>query len=158
MRILFTCFIVFQSITAMAQASQDPSPRILTVDTTVNMAEVFNNEIMQYAPGYRLIGADNSTKGKVLYSYTNGGDGIVRMEYKYITQNGKPIVIYQSITADLEIIMPIVNGLFSTNMASDIQHAGMISGPVTYNGKEYQCLMQVDEYRAGYWVLAFVKS
>ncbi len=142
---------------ALAQSSQGLSPKILLLDTSINLAPVFNAEVMKYAPGYRLLGSEKEAGERTIYSYTDGQDGIIRIEYKSENENGMPIVIYQSITADLDVIMPIFNGLFRMNVATDIDHASMIGGAIQYNHRDYQCLMQADDYKQGYWVLSFVK-
>lgn len=141
----------------LAQSSQELSPKILLLDTSANLAPVFNAEVMKYAPGYRLLGSEKEAGERIIYTYSDGRDGIIRLEYKSEKENGMPIVIYQSITADLDVIIPIFNGLFRMNVASDIDHASMIGGAILYHHRDYQCLMQADEYKEGYWVLSFVK-
>jgi hypothetical protein len=157
MRILFTLLMVLFSFSILAQPSQDLSPKILLLDTTMSLATVFNAEVMNYAPGYRLLGSEKEPGQRIIYTYSDGREGSIRFEYKYINDNGKQIVIYQSITADLDVIVPIYNGLFRANVAADIDHASMIGGPIRYHHKDYQSLMQADDHKAGYWVLSFVR-
>jgi hypothetical protein len=157
MKIFFTVLFVLFGFSVLAQTSAGFTPKILLLDTGMNLAPVFNAEVIKYAPGYRLLGSETEPGSRVVFTYTDGRDGTIRIEYKYANENGRHTIIYQAITADLEIIMPIYNGLFHANIITDIDHASMLGGPIQYHHKDYQCLMQADDYKPGYWVLSFVE-
>ena len=157
MRVLFVLFMILPAFGAFSQSAKDPSPRLLVLDTTMSMAPAFNSLVANFTNGYKLIGSEKEPGNRVIYTYTDGREGALRIEYKFEVENGKQKVIYQSITADLDVIIPIFNGLFKTNIATDIDHASMIGGPISYQNKSYQCSMQADDYRPGYWVMSFVK-
>jgi hypothetical protein len=157
MKLLFSLLIVLAGFPVLAQTTEELLPELLVLDTTMDLAPSFNAKVMQYAPGYRLQGSEKQAGQRIIYTCGDGREGTIRLEYKYENESGKQVVIYQAITADLDVVVGIFNALFRMNVSADIDHASMIGGAIQYHHREYQCLMQADEYTPGYWVLSFVK-
>lgn len=157
MKKLLVILMVFCSSAIAAQETHVPTPSLLALDTTLDVAGNFNSLVMKWAPGFRLFGTDKQQRGNLVYTYVDGREGTMQISYKYQVADGKPVVYYQYIKADLAVIMAVVNGLFGSNLPADVDHTTEVNGEIRYRGKTYQCSLQADDLREGYWILSFVK-
>jgi len=157
MRVLFLFLLSFSASSLLAQNTSILSPSVLVIDTTLNAMPAFNSEVMKNTQGFRLVGSEREAGNNIVYTYSNGRDGTIHISYRYVRENGKDIIVYQSVSADLDVITAIYNGLFHTSIAPNIDQASAIGGPIEYRHNSYQCMMQAYDYRPGYWELSFIK-
>jgi hypothetical protein len=158
MKNLYLFLLLLCSYNSLAQDAPIVNPRFLVMDTSLSMAAVFNAEVLKAAPGFHLLGSEKLPGQIISYTFIDGRDGSIRLDYKFYNESGKQRINYQSITADLEVIIPIFNSLFRTKMASTIDNAGQIGGTCIYKQHTYQYTMQADDYKAGYWTLSFIRT
>lgn len=169
MRYLTLVLLVLQCFVAQAQVDEDAipmlRPRILALDTTLSVANRFNDEIGKVAAGYTLLFTDNSRSNIVKQIYKTDNNETLRLEYKFSTDGGdmddnggKPIVIYQRISGDAEIVAKIYNYLFDTKItASQVTTLASTSNDLMYKGRVHQMVIEVDDYSPGYWMMTFMQ-
>src|ERR1700691_2605372 len=83
MRILISLLIVLACSSAFAQSTESLRAKLLMLDTTIDLAPSFNAKLIQYAPGYRFLGSEKKPGERIIYTYSDGHDGVIRLEYKY---------------------------------------------------------------------------
>jgi hypothetical protein len=155
--IYFFLFLLCAHAT-FAQEAPSPNPKFLVMDTSFSLAPLFNAEVLRYAPGYYLLGSEKLPGQIVSYTFIDGREGTIRLDYKCSMDGGKQIIVYQAIIADLDVIIPIFNGLFRTKYASSIDNASQIGGSCMYKQRTYMYSLQADDYKPGYWALSFIKE
>jgi len=85
MRLVFILILVMSCSAAFAQGEWDelPTAHFLALDTTMDLAEPFNKEVLKAAgAGYNFAFMDKGTN-KVVYIYENDKDETIRIEYQY---------------------------------------------------------------------------
>jgi hypothetical protein len=158
MKNLYLFLLLLCSYNSWAQDAPIVNPRFLVMDTSLSMAPAFNAEILKAVPGFHLLGSEKLPGQIIAYTFVDGRDGSIRLDYKYSSESGKQLINYQSITADLEVIIPIFNALFRTKMAATIDNAQQIGGSCIYKQHAYQYALQADDYKPGYWTLSFIRT
>lgn len=139
------------------------TPRILAVDSTLSMANRFNDEIGKLAEGYSLAFTDKSKSRSVMQVYKTENNETLKLEYKYIANDdsaagGKPLVNFQKMTGDVTMIVKIYNYLFNTSIAPDQVYAiSTVGSEITYGGRTHQMILEPDDYSPGYWTMIFIK-
>lgn len=168
MRYLLVFLLLLQGFMVQAQVDEDAEPmlrpRLLALDTTLSVANRFNDEVGKAAIGYKLLFTDNS-RGKIIKQiYKTDNNETLRLEYKYSTDGGdmeestgKPIVVYQRISADAETMALIYNYLFDTKITG-VQMATLAStnNEIMYKGRVHRMIIEADEYGPGYWMMTFL--
>src|SRR5687768_1086007 len=127
MRWILLLLLMMSNICVFSQTDEDLEPflrpKLLALDTTLSVANKFNEEISRIATGYTLAFTDKSRPKTVMQVYKTGENETLKMEYKFSTDagddeeaNDKPVVIFQKITGDAGMITKIYNYLFSSNI------------------------------------------
>jgi hypothetical protein len=157
------------SFTALAQAEEDDEPymrpRILALDTTLSVANKFNDEIGKIATGYTFVFTDKSLPKTVRQVYKTDNNETLRLEYKYGINEGdgedtpaKPVVTYQKISAEAGLIVKIYNYLFGTSFEPNQISALVVLGvEIMYHNEIHQFVLESDDYSPGYWMMSFVR-
>jgi hypothetical protein len=168
MRLLLIALLLFTRGVAHCQedGSEEPLvPRILAMDTTINIARSFCEQIGNVVPGYRLAFVDNETRFAVRYVYKNDKNESLRIDYRFNLEStdttGKrpkvPIVNFQRISGELGAITLVYNYIFGSALSPQrIMMMSTQGSPITYKGRNYQYTLLSDDYEAGYWVLTFL--
>jgi hypothetical protein len=154
---------------AVAQIDEDAeplmTPRVLALDTTISMANRFNEQIAQVAAGYNHVFTDKSRPKTIMQVYKTDENETLKIEYKFTTDggdsedmNGKPVINFQKITGDVSIIARIYNYLFNTNIEpGQISAVSTIGTEISYKGQVHQLIVEPDDYSPGYWAIIFVR-
>lgn len=154
---------------AMAQTESDDellSPRILALDTSIQVAHRFNEMVAQVAAGYQLAFIDEENKPSIRFVYKTEKNATLRLDYKYsmyATDDNpaapkRKVVVYQRISGELQVITDIYNYLFNANLTpGGVMAAATQGSDISYHGHTYQFIFQPDDYDPGYWVMTFVK-
>jgi hypothetical protein len=168
MRYLIVFLLVLQGFVAQAQVDEDAEPmlkpRILALDTTLSVANRFNDEIGKAVPGYKLLFTDNSRSKIIKQIYKTDNNETLRLEYKYSTDGGdmeenagKPVVVYQRISADAETMAGIYNYLFDTKITgAQMATLASTNNEIFYKGRVHQMIIEADDYGPGYWMMTFL--
>ncbi len=104
---------------SFAQADEDDEPymrpRILALDTSLSVANRFNEEIGKLADGYTFTFTDKSVPKTIRQVYKTENNETLRLEYKYgINEgdgedtNGKPVVTFQRINGEAGLIIKYI--------------------------------------------------
>ena len=167
MKRIITFLFVLCCFNGMAQEDETTeammAPRILAIDTSLSMANRFNDEIGKLAEGYSLAFTDKTKPRSVMQVYKTENNETLRLEYKYIAEDdnatgGKPLVNFQRMTGDVALIVKIYNYLFNTSIAPDQVYAiSTVGSDITYGGRTHQMILEPDDYSPGYWTMTFVK-
>lgn len=168
MRLVFLLLLVVSCFAATAQPTWDelPTARFLALDTTMDLAEPFNSEVVKAADsGYRFTFMDKGYN-KVVYIYENEKGESVRIEYQYRVSGadfekrlpGVATIMLTKISADASATANIYNAMFGAAIVPQELLSSSTSGSmISYLGKEHQFILQADDYKPGYWVMTFVK-
>jgi hypothetical protein len=170
MKLPFTCLLVLLSFFCCAQTTDEDAepmltPKILALDTTLSVANRFNDEISKVAAGYQFAFADNGTAKTVKKIYKTDNNETLKLEYKYTTEmadssdnSGKPVVIFQRISGEAELMAKIYGFLFNVEITGAQLMAYSTTGvDIGYMGKIHQFIFQPDDYAPGYWEMSFVR-
>lgn len=169
MRIWFLFLLIMNCFCAAAQIDEDAeplmTPRVLALDTTISMANRFNEQIAQVAAGYNHVFTDKSRPKTIMQVYKTDENETLKIEYKFTTDggdsedmNGKPVINFQKITGDVSIIARIYNYLFNTNIEPGQMFAvSTIGTEISYKGQVHQLIVEPDDYSPGYWAIIFVR-
>jgi hypothetical protein len=152
-----------------AQTDEDAepllSPKILALDTTISVANRFNEEIAKAIPGYKHAFTDRSGHKAVKQVYKTDENETLKLQYNYTTDggdsdetNGKPVISFQQITGDVAVIALVYNYLFGTDLtAAQLPGVGTPGTEIMYRGVTHQLILEPDDYAPGYWSLTFVR-
>jgi hypothetical protein len=168
MRLLLIALLLFTYTAANCQeeGGDEPLvPRILALDTTINIARSFCEQVGNVPQGYRLAFVDNETRFAVRYVFKNDKNESLRIDYRFslesIDTNTRrpkvPIVNFQRISGELSAITTIYNYIFGASLSPQrLISMGTQGSPITYKGRSYQYTFLPDDYEPGYWVLTFL--
>lgn len=169
MRLILLLLLMMNSIYAFSQTDEDQepllSPKVLALDTTLSVANKFNDEISKVANGYTHAFTDRSRPKTVMQVYKTDENETLKIEYKFTTDGGdsedsqgKPLVNFQKITGDVAVISKIYNYLFNTTIEpAQISAVSTIGTEIVYKGQVHQLILEADDYSPGYWSLIFVR-
>lgn len=167
MRYIITLLMILGGTTLNAQTDDGLMvAKILGLDTTISGAVAFNEQLLKCSPGYTFKFLDKTQGGisEMKYLYEHSNTEILKVEYTYrnkvidSTNKSKPIVFAQRIIADDRSIANIFNCMFGENLqAAQLEAYSGQSFAFVYHDKDYHYSLMPDEYRAGYWVLAFTE-
>lgn len=167
MRLLLIALLLFAYSTANCQedGSEEPLvPRILAMDTTINIARSFCEQVGSVVQGYRLAFVDNETRFAVRYVYKNDKNESLRIDYRFnlesidSTEKRKiPIVNFQRISGELNAMTTVYNYIFGSVLSPQrLMMTSTQGSPILYKGRSYQYTFLPDDYEPGYWVLTFL--
>lgn len=163
------CLLLVCTKPCFAQNDEDAEPlmhpQILALDTSLSVANRFNEEISKLAAGYTFVFTDKSFPKTVRQVYKTENNETLRLEYKYgINEgdseegNGKPVVTYQRISGEAGLIIKIYNYLFGTSFeANQITVLSTPGMEISYHGDVHQFVLEAEEYTPGYWAMSFVR-
>lgn len=169
MRLMLLLILIISCLSAYAQTDEDAepllSPKILALDTTISMANRFNDEIAKVAAGYAHAFTDRSRPKTIMQVYKTGENETLKIEYKFTTDGGdsdetdaKPIINFHRITGDVSVIAKIYNYLFGTSIdPAQISAVSTIGTEIMYHGQMHQLILEPDDYSPGYWALTFIR-
>jgi len=160
--------LVLPFITAAQSAEDDEPymrPRILALDTTLSVANRFNEEVGKVATGYSFAFTDKSVPKTIRQIYKTDNNETLRLEYKYGINEGdgddatgKPVVTFQKINAEAGLIVKIYNYLFGTDFdASQVTALATPGTEIMYRNEIHQLILEADDYAPGYWNMSFVR-
>ena len=169
MKRLLVLLLLVNSFCVTAQTDEDAepllSPKILALDTTISVANRFNEEISKMIPGYKHAFTDRSGHKTIKQIFKTENNETLKLQYNYTTDggdsddtNGKPLVNFQQITADVAVITMIYNYLFGKELtAGQLSGVGTTGTEIIYHGAIHQLVLEPDDYAPGYWSLTFVR-
>jgi hypothetical protein len=169
MKYLIALVMILAVQNCFAQNDEDAEPlmqpKILALDTSLSVANRFNEEIGKVAEGYSFVFTDKSFPKTIRQVYKTENNETLRLEYKYginegdsEDNNGKPVVTYQRITGEAGLVIKIYNYLFGTNYeATQITVLSTPGMEISYHGEVHQFVLEADEYTPGYWAMSFVR-
>ncbi|WP_276132247.1 hypothetical protein [Polluticoccus soli] len=169
MRLILLFLLMINSICAFSQTDEDEepvlSPKILALDTTLSVANKFNDEISKVAAGYTQAFTDRSRPKTIVQVYKTDENETLKIEYKFTTDGGdsedsqgKPLVNFQKITGDVTVISKIYNYLFNATVEpAQISAVSTVGTEISYKGQMHQLILEPDDYSPGYWSLIFVR-
>lgn len=169
MRLTLLFLLMMNSICAFSQTDEDEepllSPKVLALDTTLSVANRFNDEISKVATGYTHVFTDRSRPKTIVQVYKTGENETLKIEYKFTTDGGdsedtqgKPQVNFQKITGDVVMISKIYNYLFDTKVEpAQMSAVSTVGTEISYKGQVHQLILEPDDYSPGYWSLIFVR-
>jgi hypothetical protein len=169
MKRFLVLLLLLNSFCVMAQTDEDAepllSPKILALDTTISVANRFNEEVAKVVAGYKHAFTDRSGHKTIKQVFKTDNNETLKLQYNYTTDggdsddtNGKPLVNFQQITGDVSVITLIYNYLFGTELTAS-QLSGVSTGgtEIIYHGATHQIILEPDDYAPGYWSLTFIR-
>lgn len=166
MRFLLIALLLLSYAARCQDSGEEPLiPRMLALDTNVNIAKHFSEQMGNVVSGYRLAFIDNETRFQVRYVYKNDRNESLRVDYRYSLESQdeegkKPkiaVVNYQRISGELTAMTAVFNYLFGASLSPQMLMTNSTQGsPILYRGRNYQYTFLPDDYEPGYWVLTFL--
>lgn len=168
MRLLILALLLFSySAKCQTEDAEEPLvPRVLALDTNVQIAKRFCEAMGTLVPGYNLAFIDNETRRQVRYVYKNSKNESLRVDYRFEMESpdeeGKlpkrAVVNYQRISGELHAITYIYNFIFGATLTPErVMLSSTQGSPILFNNHNYQYSFLPDDFEAGYWVLTFTR-
>jgi hypothetical protein len=162
-----TATLMFMLCTIQLKAQSDEvllTARRLPLDTLINGAQVFNNELLNCTPGFSFQFVDRNSSNELKYLYEHTNHETLKIEYTYRNRTSdssdkpRPLIFSQRIVAEKSVITQIYNCVFGESIKADQLEAfaGFGLGFV-YREKDYHYSLTPDDYKPGYWVLMFTE-